>query len=176
MAPGLWVMQSEGRAASMATWGVTPQPQNSGNSPARIAGGSPKSGRMMSPTPIASGPSITPRTLAIDAENVYVIHADFSVTKSALDGSDAMAPISLAALDGLDIPSAIATDGAYVYWTVVAMGGTPAVMKCPVAGCDNQPTTLAAGLIIKIIIVVALAKAVGAAVAYQRSLSAAPAT
>ena len=25
------------------------------------------------------------------------------------------------------------------------MGGTPAVMKCPVEGCDNQPTTLAAG-------------------------------
>ena len=32
-----------------------------------------------------------------------------------------------------------------MYFTVVAMGGAPAVMKCAASGCQGQPTTLATG-------------------------------
>ena len=41
MAPGLCVMHSDGRAASTATWGVTPQAQNTGSWPGCMSGGSP---------------------------------------------------------------------------------------------------------------------------------------
>ena len=39
--PGLWVMQIDGRAASMTTCGVTPHAQNKGSSPGCMRGASP---------------------------------------------------------------------------------------------------------------------------------------
>src|SRR6056297_2819134 len=55
MWPGLWVMQSGGAAASIATFGVTPQAQNTGTCPSGTGAGSPQSGRAMSAMPISAG-------------------------------------------------------------------------------------------------------------------------
>jgi hypothetical protein len=44
--------------------------------------------------------------------------------------------------DGQSGPSAIAVDGANVYWTNFNGGQ---VMKCAIGGCSNNPTTLASG-------------------------------
>jgi hypothetical protein len=85
------------------------------------------------------------RALTMDAVNVYSVNFDFTVMKAALDGSDAMAPVTLASLNGNDIPNAIATDGVNVYFTVIAMGGTPSVMRCAVGGCNMKPTPVASG-------------------------------
>ncbi|MDC3954478.1 hypothetical protein [Polyangium jinanense] len=97
------------------------------------------------PAALASTSAIHVRHMAMDAVNVYWTNADFSVMKCPLTGCGSQMPITMASFDGLDIPHAIATDGVNVYWTVVAMGGTPAVMKCPVGGCENGPITLAVG-------------------------------
>jgi hypothetical protein len=101
---------------------------------------------MCSPTALASGPPVNVRHLAMDSMNVYWTNADFSVMTCPLTGCPMGTPITLAALGmGANIPDAIATDGANVYFTVIAMGGTPAVMKCAVGGCNGMPTTLAVG-------------------------------
>ncbi len=55
MCPGLCVMQSGGRACMTTAWGVTPQAQKTGTSPARTSTGSPKSGRARSRMPRATG-------------------------------------------------------------------------------------------------------------------------
>ncbi|MDI1480102.1 hypothetical protein QHF84_26020 [Polyangium sp. y55x31] len=98
------------------------------------------------PAALASALAIGVRQIAMDAVNVYWTNADFSVMKCPLTECGSLMPITMASFgDGLDIPYAITTDGVNVYWTVIAMGGTPAVMKCPVGGCENGPITLAAG-------------------------------
>jgi hypothetical protein len=97
------------------------------------------------PVTITSGSAMEVRALTMDAVNVYSVNFDFTVMKAALDGSDAMAPVKLASLNGNDIPNAIATDGVNVYFTVIAMGGTPSVMRCAVGGCNMTPTPIASG-------------------------------
>ena len=49
------VMAIGSRASINAHWGVTPQAQKTGVSPVRISTGSPKSGRVRSPMPMAAG-------------------------------------------------------------------------------------------------------------------------
>jgi hypothetical protein len=53
--PGLCVMQTDGRAATMAAWGVTPHAQKTGTSSAPNSAGSPPSGRDRSDIPISIG-------------------------------------------------------------------------------------------------------------------------
>src|SRR5690606_38700725 len=55
MCPGAWVIMRSGFTSIATAWGVTPQAQKTGTSPSRIVTGSPKSGRLKSRIPIASG-------------------------------------------------------------------------------------------------------------------------
>jgi hypothetical protein len=96
------------------------------------------------PTTLVSGPPVGIRQMAADSASIYWSNADFTVMTCPLGGC--VKPTTLAALGGgANIPEAIASDGTNVYFTVIAMGGTPAVMKCAVGGCNGQPTTIACG-------------------------------
>lgn len=53
--PGAWPMANGGRDFITAAWGVTPQAQKTGSSPARISTASPKSGRSRSAMPSTAG-------------------------------------------------------------------------------------------------------------------------
>jgi hypothetical protein len=98
------------------------------------------------PTTLVSGPPVSIRQMAADSASIYWTNADFSVMTCPLGGCVNLKPITLAALGGgANIPAAIASDGTNVYFTVIAMGGTPAVMKCAVGGCNGQPTVIASG-------------------------------
>jgi hypothetical protein len=98
------------------------------------------------PAALASGSPLGVQQLAMDATNVYWTNGDFSVMKCPRTGCPNLTPITLASFgSGNDIPSAITADGVNVYFTILAMGGTPAVMKCAVGGCNGQPITIAVG-------------------------------
>lgn len=79
-----------------------------------------------------------PVAVAMDDTNTYWI-AGTSIFACALSGCGGT-PTTL--VTGLDTPTAIATDGVNLYFTLVPMG-PGAVMKCPVTG--GTPVTMAAG-------------------------------
>jgi hypothetical protein len=83
---------------------------------------------------------IAPGAIAVDTTNAYWISGNNSIVKCALAGCGGV-PTTL--VSDLDIPSAIATDGVNVYFTLTPMGPGGAVMKCPVDG--GVPTTIATG-------------------------------
>jgi len=114
------------------------------------------------PTAIMSDAPVTAiRQIALDASNVYFVDSNpgggvFACAKSGCGDH----PTVLAF--GLNIATAIATDGVNVYWTEVGspnaalaeVPGAGVVRKCSVSGCANTPTTIASGLNVPVAIAV----------------------
>jgi hypothetical protein len=93
--------------------------------------------------------------VALDADNVYFVDRNPSpqgmILKCPKLGCDGASTVLAS---GLGSPAGIATDGLYVYWTEAgdyfvdghAVANAGNVRKCAVDGCNNTPTTIAAGV------------------------------
>lgn len=110
------------------------------------------------PTTLASNLD-NPWGLAVDSANVYWVNSGDCVTASGsvmmcAIGGCGDKPTTLAS--GLVCPWALAVDATTVYWTSLGdtndqpLNGPGAaigsVMTCPIAGCNNAPTTLVSGI------------------------------
>jgi hypothetical protein len=91
------------------------------------------------PEALAQGASMKPGALVMDATNVYFAN-DKSIQRCAIAGCNG-APDTLFTVSSFT--SALATDGAAVYFTASAMGPGGALVKCAVGGCGGGPTVLA---------------------------------